>query len=80
MAATNSSEEITMQIDSEAAKAYKSAAPEEKKKIELLFGALVKEVASGDRAALKQLMDDISEKAQSRGLTPEILEAILGEE
>ena len=77
---TNSLEAITMQIDSEAAKAYKSATPELRKKIEILFSAWLKEVASKDRTALKQLMDKMSDKAQARGLTPEILETILREE
>ena len=75
----NSFEEITIQIDSEAAKAFKSAAPELQQKIQILFSAWLKEVTSKDRTSLKQLMDKISENAQIRGLTPEILEAILSE-
>ncbi|MFQ5710065.1 MAG: hypothetical protein ACE5HO_21635 [bacterium] len=75
----NSLDEITIQIDSEAAKAYKSASPDEKKKIQFLISTWLKEVASKDKSSLKQLMDGISAKAQARGLTPEILEAILSE-
>jgi predicted restriction endonuclease len=77
---TNSLDEITIQIDSEAAKAYKSASPDERKKIQFLISIWLKEVTSKDKSSLKQIMDDISEKAQARGLTPEILETILSEE
>lgn len=77
---TNSIEEITIQIDSEAARAFKTAAPELQKKIQLLFSAWLKEITSKNRTSLKLLMDEISEKAQDRGLTPEILETILSEE
>ena len=77
---SNSLDEITIQIDSEAAKAYKSASPDEKKKIQFLISAWLKEVTSKDKSSLKQLMNEISENARARGLTPEILETILSEE
>jgi len=77
---TNSIEEITIRIDSEAARAFKTAAPELQKKIQLLFSAWLKEIISKNKTSLKLLMDEISEKAQDRGLTPEILETILREE
>lgn len=77
--APNLVEEITMQIDSEAAKAFKSAAPELQQKIQILFSAWLKEVTSSDQTSLKRLMDKISENAQAKGVTPEILETILSE-
>ena len=77
--APNLVEEITMQIDSEAAKAFKSASPELQQKIQILFSAWLKEVTSSDQTSLKRLMDKISENAQAKGVTPEILETILSE-
>jgi len=77
--APNLVEDITMQIDSEAAKAFKSAPPELQQKIQILFSAWLKEVTSSDQTSLKRLMDKISENAQAKGLTPEILETILSE-
>ena len=79
-ALNNSLDEITIQIDSQAAKAYKSASSDEKKKIQMLLSTWLKEVTLKDKPSLKQLMDDISDNAQGRGLTPEILEAILSAE
>ncbi len=80
MEALNKSlEEIKIQIDSEAAEVYKSASSDEKKKIQILFSSWLKEIALKDKSTLKQLMNEISDNAQDRGLTPEILETILSE-
>lgn len=79
-ALNNNLDEITIQIDSEAAKAYKSASSDEKKKIRILLSNWLKEITVKDKSSLKKLMDDISDKAQASGLTPEILETILSEE
>ena len=73
-------ETITIRVDTEAAEAYRAASPEEQKKIQLLLGLWLKEVASAETISLKQLMSDISEKAKARGLTPEDLESILNED
>ena len=37
-----------------------------------------KEFTKADASSLKETLDEISRKAQSRGLTPEVLETILG--
>ncbi len=79
-ALNNSLDEITIQVDSEAAKGYRAASSDEKKKIQMLISTWLKEVTLRDKSSLKQLMDDISAKAQRRGLTPEILETILSAE
>jgi hypothetical protein len=75
-----STEVITLEVDSEAAQAFNSAAPEEREKLQILLGIWLKEYAKADTTSLKETMDEISHKAQSRGLTPEILESILEEE
>jgi len=75
-----STEAITLEIDSEAAQAFKSVSVEEREKLQILLGIWLKEYAKADAASLKEMMDEISRKAQSRGLTPEILESILEEE
>jgi hypothetical protein len=75
-----STEAITLEIDSEAAQAFKSVSREEREKLQVLLGIWLKEYARADAASLKETMDEISRKAQGRGLTPEILESILEEE
>lgn len=75
-----STETITLKIDSEAARAFKASSVAEQEKIEALLGIWLKEYARADRLSLKETMDEISRKAQSRGLTPEVLKSILEEE
>lgn len=73
-------ETITLKIDPDAAQFFNSASAEEQEKLRVLFGIWLKEYAKADTVSLKQIMDEVSVKAKSRGLTPEILESILEEE
>ena len=75
-----STEAITLEIDSEAAQAFKSVSAEEREKLQVLLGIWLKEYVKADAFSLKETMDDVSRKAQSRGLTSEILESVLEEE
>lgn len=75
-----STEAITLEVDSEAAQAFKSVSAEEREKLQILLGVWLRDYARADAASLKETMDEISRSAQSRGLTPEILESILEEE
>ena len=74
-------EMITLQVDLETAQAFKAAPAEEREKLQVLLGIWLKGFAKADAAAsLKETMNEISQKAQSRGLTPEALDSILKEE
>jgi hypothetical protein len=72
-----STEVINVEVDSEAARVFNSASTEEREKLQVLLGIWLKEFARADAATLKETMDEISRKAQSRGLTPEVLETTL---
>jgi hypothetical protein len=72
-------EQITIQVDAEAARAFKSASAQERRKLEALLSIRLTEVIKA-RDSLKEIMSEISQKAQERGLTPEILRSILDEE
>ncbi len=71
-------EPITIEVDAEAARAYRSASAADRRKIQALVSLRIKEVMSPD-APLQEIMSEISRKAQERGLTPEILESLLEE-
>ena len=73
-----SAEAITIQVDSEAAQAYKSVSEEQRRKLDLLLNLRLRE-AIRPGASLRDVMDAMSRNAQERGLTPEILQAILDE-
>ncbi|MDX1943784.1 MAG: hypothetical protein SFU86_00130 [Pirellulaceae bacterium] len=73
-----STEEITIRVDADAAKAYRAASEQQRKKLDLLLSLRIQDAIRGD-GSLPDLMRDISRKAQERGLTPEILDSILHE-
>ena len=68
---------ITIPLDPETARAYESAAPEERRKIQALLSLWLRELAAGEYPALQQVLDDAGRKAKARGLTPEILDSLL---
>jgi hypothetical protein len=72
-------ETITIQVDPEAARAYKAAPPGDQRKMGALLGLWLTDVATAEPAALKRMMSDLSKKARDRGLTPEILDNLLKE-
>lgn len=68
---------ITIPLDPETARAYNSAAPEEKRKIQALLSLWLRELAAGEYPSLQQVLDEVGNKAKSRGLTPEVLDSLL---
>jgi hypothetical protein len=70
---TMQTEEITIRVDLQAARAYRAASEQERRKLDLLLSLRLQDVLRPARS-LQELMRDISRKAQERGLTPEILE------
>ena len=67
---------ITLRVDSELAEAYRSAPSAERSKLNLLVSLWLRELAARS-TPLTALMDDLSAKAQARGLTAEKLEEML---
>lgn len=68
---------ITIPLDPETAKAYRGARPTEKKRMQALVSLWLRDLAAEKPATLKYILDDVSEKAVQRGLTPKILDALL---
>lgn len=68
--------EVIIPLDADTARIYTSAPAEEQKKLRLLLSFWLREFVASP-TPLSVLMDEISEKAQARGLTPEILESLL---
>jgi ABC-type proline/glycine betaine transport system permease subunit len=60
--------------------AYSQASVEQQQKIQLLLRLRVRELFASSDVSLQQIMDDIGAKAEARGLTPQILETLLGDE
>jgi hypothetical protein len=71
---------ISIEVDADAARAFSSASTEERRKLELLLSLRLRELTSGPTRSLQEVMNDIGSKAESRGLTPEILDSLLHDE
>ena len=71
---------ITIGVDEAAARAYAGASPDEQKKLQLLLSLRLQELMSTQGKSLKTVMSEIGQTAESRGLTPEILENLLRDE
>lgn len=67
---------ISIPLDNETARAYTQASAEDQKKLRLLLSLWLREFVISPRP-LNVIMDELSDKAQARGLTPEILESLL---
>jgi len=70
---------INVQLDEDAVRIYRKATQPEKKKLNLLLSMWLREY-SDPEISLADLMDEISDKAQARGLTAEILESLLNDD
>jgi len=68
---------MTIPLDAETARAYKSAAPAEKRKIEALLSLWMRELAVGEYASLEDVLDEVGRKAKARGLTAETLDSLV---
>ena len=71
---------ITIQVDTEAAKAFAAASLEEQRKMQLLLSLRLQDLTTPPGKPLQAVMDEIGARAASRGLTPEILESLLRDE
>jgi hypothetical protein len=68
-------ENITIQVDSETAQAYRNADPEKKRKIQTFLNVMLNKTVN--EKPLLEIMQEASEEAVANGMTPEILESIL---
>jgi len=72
-------ESIRIPLDPDAAKAYKAASEEGKKKMQALVSLWLRDLATADPSRLKALMSEVSRRARARGLTSEVLDSLLKE-
>lgn len=72
-------DQITVSVDSEVAELYRSASAIDRRKLDLLVNLRLHDATRPGRA-LQKIMNEVSRNAQTRGLTPDILQSILDEE
>ena len=71
---------ISIEVDSEAARAFAQASSQVQRKLESLLALRLRELTSGPIRPLSQIMDEIGARAEARGMTPEVLESLLNDE
>jgi hypothetical protein len=71
--------EITIRVAPDVANAYLDASEEERRKLDLLLSLRLQDVMRRGES-LDEVIRDVSEKAQARGLTPEVLTSILNDQ
>jgi hypothetical protein len=69
---------ITIRVNAEVARIFETASEEQRRKLEALLSLKLSDVTRHKRT-LEEVMSEISQNAQARGLTPEILDSILNE-
>jgi hypothetical protein len=67
---------IQIRVSAEVAEQFEAASEEERAKMEALISLQLKSFARPTRS-LEEIMESMSDYAQSKGLTPETLESIL---
>ncbi|HKW22290.1 MAG TPA: hypothetical protein VJO13_12985 [Ktedonobacterales bacterium] len=72
-------EPITVHVDAEAARLFRAASPEERRKLETLLSLQLLDAAKPE-ISLRELMRRISLRAQERGLTEDRLQEILDDD
>ena len=69
---------LNLPVEAELANLYENATVIEQEQIQQLFGVILRAVTHGD--SLSAVMDMLSDHAEERGLTSEILEQLLADE
>ncbi|HVC93783.1 MAG TPA: hypothetical protein VND64_08835 [Pirellulales bacterium] len=70
---------ISIQVDADAARAFRQASAEEQRKLQILLSLRLRELTAGPARPLKDIMDEIGAHAEAKGLTPEILGSLLND-
>lgn len=68
---------IGVPVDSETAAVFAKSSPDDQRKMQLLLALRLQELTSKPGKPLKDLMDEIGQRASERGLTPAVLESLL---
>ncbi|BAQ66965.1 hypothetical protein [Geminocystis sp. NIES-3709] len=71
-------QQITIEVDDNIKKAFQLASPQQKQELSYLIGAYLG--SSWEQKNLIEVMEMISDNAEKRGLTPEILAELLADE
>ncbi len=70
---------ISIEVDNEVASSFSKASNDEKRKFQFLLNLRLKELMNNSNRSLLEVMDDIGNYSESKGMTTDILELLLRE-
>jgi hypothetical protein len=72
--------QVIVELDPDVVVAYNKAPAEEKRKMRSLLSLWLRAAAASSPTSLPTLMDELSDRARTRGMTKDKLESMLGEQ
>lgn len=70
---------ISIPVDPNTAEAFQAAPAEQQRRLQVLLGLRLRELTSQPGRPLEEILDDVGRAAAAQGLTPAMLESMLGE-
>jgi hypothetical protein len=71
---------ISLAVDADAARAFAEASLDDRRKLELLLSLRLQELTTRPTRTLREIMDDVGQRAAALGMTSERLDSILQDE
>jgi hypothetical protein len=68
---------VSLEVDDNTARAFSAASPEDRRKLEILLSLHLRELTARPVRPLSQVMDEIGQQVEARGMNPELLERLL---
>ncbi len=68
---------ISIKVDAESARAFADAPADERRRLQLLLALRLRELTTAPSRPLAQIMDEIGQQARANGLSPQVLESLL---
>jgi hypothetical protein len=70
---------ISIPVDDTVADAFRAASVERQRQLQILLGLRLRELTIRPQRSLAEILDQIGRTAESKGLTPEMLDSMLGD-
>lgn len=68
---------ISIPVDAQTERAWGSIGDQDRRRIEVVLGLWLRELARREPESLRKIMDEAGREAQACGLTPEMLDSLL---
>jgi len=70
---------ISIPVDDSIADAFRAASIQRQRQLQILLGLRLRELTTRPQRSLDEILDQVGRAAESKGLTPTLLDSMLGE-